>query len=66
MNGTDLTSYLTSNLDIEEGEISLIIENCKAKKVYKEQYVLRENEHCKHTFFVEKGLLRQFSIDEKG
>lgn len=66
MNRTDLITYLTSNLDINEAEITLILENCTTKKVVKEQFLLRENEHCKHTFFVEKGLLKQFSIDEKG
>lgn len=66
MKSTDFTTYLTSNLDVDETEISSIIENCTTKKVVKGQFLLRENEHCKHTFFVEKGLLRQFSVDEKG
>ncbi|TYP71592.1 Crp/Fnr family transcriptional regulator [Aquimarina intermedia] len=66
MNSFNLTTYLTSNLNIDEKEISSIVENCKIKKVKKEQFLLREDQHCNHTFFVEKGLLRQFSIDEKG
>jgi CRP-like cAMP-binding protein len=66
MNSFNLTTYLTSNLDIDEKEISSIVENCKIKKFKKAQFLLRENQHCNHTFFVEKGLLRQFSIDEKG
>lgn len=66
MKSTDLTTYLTSNLDIDATEIASIIEHCQTRKVVKEQYLLRENEHCRHTFFVEKGLLRQFSIDDKG
>lgn len=66
MNSTDLTTYLTSNLDIDQSVISSIIKYCRTKKVLKEEFLLRENEHCQHTFFVERGLLRQFSIDEKG
>ncbi|HET8809833.1 MAG TPA: Crp/Fnr family transcriptional regulator [Flavobacteriaceae bacterium] len=66
MNSFNLKTYLTSNLDIDEKEISSIIENCITKTFKKDQFLLRENEHCKHTFFVEKGLLRQFSMDEKG
>lgn len=66
MNNTYFTTYLTSNLDIDETEISSIIENCTTKNIVKDQFLLRQNEYCKHTFFVEKGLLRQFSIDEKG
>ena len=66
MNGLDLKTFLTSNLDINEKEILSIIENYTVKKVKKGEYLLRKDEHCKHTFFVEKGLLRQYSIDEKG
>ena len=66
MNSTDLKTYLTSNLAIDEKEISTIVENCSVKKVKKDQFLLRENEICKHAFFVEQGLLRQFSLDKKG
>lgn len=66
MNNTDLKTFLTSNLNIDEAEISSLVESCTTKKVKKDQFILRENEACKHTFFVEKGLLRQFSIDDKG
>ena len=66
MNSFNLKTYLTSNLDIDEKEISSIVENCTTKTFKKDQFLLRENEHCTHTFFVEKGLLRQYSIDEKG
>lgn len=66
MNSTDLKTFLTSNLNIDETEISSLVEACTTKKVKKDQFLLRENEQCKHTFFVEKGLLRQFSIDDKG
>ncbi|WP_229239690.1 Crp/Fnr family transcriptional regulator [Echinicola soli] len=51
---------------IDEREISSIIEKCPVKKIKKGQYLLREKEICKHGFFVEKGLLRQFSVDKKG
>lgn len=66
MNDTTFKSYLTSNLDIGEKEIASVITNCAVKVVEKDSYLLRPNEYSEHTFFVEKGLLRQFSIDEKG
>ncbi len=66
MNSTDLKTYLTSNLNIGETEISSIVENCPTKKIKKDQFLLRENEFCKNGFFVEQGLLRQFSVDKKG
>ncbi|MEZ4792799.1 MAG: Crp/Fnr family transcriptional regulator [Gelidibacter sp.] len=66
MNSFSLKTFLTSNLDVDEKEILSITQNCTLKKVKKETFLLQKNEHCKHTFFVEKGLLRQFSIDQKG
>ncbi|MDO6761187.1 Crp/Fnr family transcriptional regulator [Tamlana sp. 2_MG-2023] len=66
MNETNLKTFLTSNLNIDEAEISSITENCTVRKFKKNEYLLRKNEYCKHTFFVEKGLLRQYSIDDKG
>lgn len=66
MKSTDLKTFLNSNLDIDEKEISSILDNCTFKEIKKNQFLLRENEYCKHSFFVEKGLLKQFSIDEKG
>lgn len=66
MNSTDLKTYLTLNLNIDEAQILSIVENCTTKKVKKDQFLLREGEICKYGFFVEKGLLRQYSIDKKG
>jgi CRP-like cAMP-binding protein len=46
------------------------IEICKTlfipKKLRKRQYLLQEGDICKYTAFVEKGLLRTFTVDEKG
>ncbi len=53
-------------MDIDEIEILSLIEHCVLKTVKKEEFLLRINEDCKHSFFVEKGLLRQYAIDEKG
>ena len=36
------------------------------KKLRKRQYLLQDGDVCKYTAFVEKGLLRTYSIDEKG
>lgn len=45
-------------------------EYCKTlfipKKLRKRQYLLQEGDVCRYTTFVEKGLLRTFSVDEKG
>lgn len=36
------------------------------KKLRKRQYLLQEGDVCRYTAFVEKGMLRTFSVDEKG
>jgi CRP-like cAMP-binding protein len=36
------------------------------KKLRKRQYFLQEADVCKYQAFVEKGLLRSYTVDEKG
>ncbi len=36
------------------------------KKLRKRQYLLQEGDICRHTAFVEKGMLRTFTVDDKG
>lgn len=66
MNVPHLQKYLISILNIEEDQIGAILENCRTRSVKKDEFLVREHDICRHTFFVETGLLRQFSIDEKG
>lgn len=68
MNSSDMSlrEYLTSNLNIKGEEVIRIQENCDVKELEKNEFLLQPNEYCKHIFFVEKGLLRQYSIDDKG
>lgn len=66
MNNFRLTTYLTSNADLDSEMISQLVSNCSLRHFKKGEFLLREGERCKHSFFVEKGLLRQFTIDNKG
>ncbi|MEJ7678867.1 MAG: Crp/Fnr family transcriptional regulator [Segetibacter sp.] len=36
------------------------------KKLRKRQYLLQEGDVCKYTAFAEKGILRTYTIDDKG
>lgn len=36
------------------------------KKLRKKQYLLQEGDPCRHIAFVEKGMLRSYTMDEKG
>ena len=66
MNNFRLTHFLTSNVDFDSLELEALISNCTMKQLAKGEFVLREGDICNHSFFVEKGLLRQYSIDDKG
>jgi CRP-like cAMP-binding protein len=47
----------------EEGYFTSLL---KAKKLKKKQYVLQEGDIARHEYFVNKGCLRTYTIDEKG
>jgi len=66
MNTFTLTTFLTSNIDIDKNILDELLQNCKTIKISKGNFLLRQGEICKHSFFVESGLLRQYSIDNKG
>jgi CRP-like cAMP-binding protein len=36
------------------------------KKLRKRQYLLQEGDVCKYIAFIEKGLLRSYTVDDKG
>lgn len=59
-------SYLIQNAGLTEKEFLHLSAVLKSKTVGKGQFLLQEGEVCRHTFFVENGLLRSYSIDETG
>ena len=66
MNNFRFTTYLTSNIGTDNSAVERLLSQCSTRVFKKGEFVLREGEKCKYSFFVEKGLLRQYSIDEKG
>jgi len=51
---------------LTKGEEAMITAAFQPKKLRKKQYFLQEGDVCRHTGFVVKGALRQFSVDDKG
>ncbi len=48
-------------------EVESLIDSSLERKSYKKNdYLLREGETCSHIFFVAKGLLRSYTLDESG
>jgi len=51
---------------LSEEEKRLIQTFFTTKNLRKKQYLLQEGDVCKYTAFVNKGILRSYTIDEKG
>ncbi len=66
MNNFRLTTYLTSNTGIDPFITEELLLHCKMKQYKKGDFLLSPGEKCYDSFFVEKGLLRQYTIDSKG
>lgn len=61
-----LSNYLSEILKVPKEAISACTSYYSEKKVKKGEFLLREGEICNGTYFVEKGLLRMYSIDKNG
>lgn len=66
MGASDFSSFLSSNLSLDEASIERIINKCATRNVKANEFLLREGETIQTTFYVEKGLLRQYGINEDG
>src|SRR6478752_5211024 len=66
MNSFTLTTFLKDNAAINADVLKDIISKQKRMHLQKGTFVLQEGEICKHSFYVEQGLLRYYSIDAKG
>lgn len=60
------TRYLTSHAELDKELIDKILSHCSRKEVNKGAFLLRAGEKIQHSFFVEKGLLKQYYVDKKG
>lgn len=66
MNSFQLYTFLTTNVDIDAASITQAISTLKRKVIPRNEFLLQRGEICKYSFFVERGLLRYYSIDDKG
>jgi CRP-like cAMP-binding protein len=57
---------LNETVSLTDEETAIITSYLTPKKLRKKQYLLQEGDVCKVIAFVEKGVLRSYSIDEKG
>lgn len=53
-------------IELTEDEKNYFISILKIKKLRKKQYLLQEGEICRYEFYVNKGCLRTYTINDKG
>jgi CRP-like cAMP-binding protein len=61
-----LLRNVAERIDLTAEEQQLFKTFFAPKKLRKRQYILQEGDVCKYVAFVEKGMLRSYTIDEKG
>lgn len=57
---------ISNLLEVPVSAVEWCAEKIKIKKAQRGQFLLNEGEICNDTFFVNKGLLRMYSIDKNG
>ncbi|SHE92123.1 cAMP-binding domain of CRP or a regulatory subunit of cAMP-dependent protein kinases [Arenibacter palladensis] len=62
----NFTKYLKTKANIAEPEFELLIKKVEFRNVEKGEVLLRPGEVCRHSFFVENGLLRSYTVDDAG
>ncbi|MES2650935.1 MAG: Crp/Fnr family transcriptional regulator [Bacteroidota bacterium] len=62
----NLITHIKKHVTLSEAETKFLSSNIKSIHVKKKEFLLQEGNICKANYFVEKGLLRMFFINEKG
>lgn len=61
-----LLSYFNRLIPLSKSETELVSQKFKPRLFRKKQYVLHEGQVCTHFYFVVRGCLRLYKIDDKG
>src|SRR5690242_1152881 len=62
----NFNTYLTERSGITPEQLKDLTSIVQSKTFAKGEFLLHKGEVCQHSFFVEKGLLRSYTIDEAG
>ncbi|WP_294298604.1 Crp/Fnr family transcriptional regulator [uncultured Chryseobacterium sp.] len=62
----NINNYLAKVLNVPLERVNMCSLHYEAKKVHKNQFLLQYGEICRYIYFVEKGLLKMYSIDKNG
>lgn len=59
-------SYVLDHAEVSGEEFAILESASHMKKLRKRQYLLQEGDVCRYHCFITKGLLRTYSVDDKG
>ena len=57
---------VASRIDLNEEEQRYFVSQLQVRRIRKRQFLLQEGDVCRHEYFVNRGCLRAYTIDEKG
>ena len=61
-----LQKNIVEKISLTDEELAFCKSLFKPKKLRRRQYLLQEGDVCRYQAFVEKGILRSYTVDEKG
>ncbi len=61
-----LFEHIEDKVQLTDRDKGLVMSFFKCKKLRKRQYLLQEDDMCKYISFVAQGLMRSYTVDEKG
>jgi len=58
--------YVSRHAQLNDADFALLESGARPKKLRRHQYLLQEGDVCRYHCFITQGLLRNYSVDEKG
>lgn len=66
MQSISFEQFIKASTGVDQEQVDFLLSKLGHKHVAKHEIILRPGEVCRQSFFVESGLLRYYSVDEKG
>ena len=63
---TNFEKYLKNKTGVTDAQYEMLASEMVVKKYAKGEFLLQKGQVCRHSFFIEKGLTRFYSIDNSG
>ncbi len=62
----NFTRYLSEKAGVSEEQVLQLTSALTSRTIQKGEFLLHEGDICKHSFFIEHGLLRSYTIEDTG